>query len=213
MQRKNSMILKRIVKKKEQVDIQNMLIVGLGNPGEEYQKSRHNIGFMVVDKFNNNLNSNYKKTKYNSIISESKRNCKKIITVKPLTYMNRSGYAVGDVIRYYKIEMANFIVIYDDLDLSFGTIRLRASGGSGGHKGLQSIIDQLKTQEFARMRIGIGRPSGDIDPAKYVLKRFSKEEIGHVEGVISKASEAIFEFIDFGIESTMTKFNGMALYE
>ena len=180
------MILKKIVGKEFKEDKPTYLIIGLGNPGREYKNTRHNIGFMVVDKINTDSENKSKKIKFNAVIFESKYKKNKVIFAKPMTYMNLSGQAVCGIIKYYKVKQENVLVVHDDLDLPFGTIRLRATGGAGGHKGLQSIINQLKTKDFARMRLGIGRPPGKADPSDFVLKNFSRNELNQLDHGYSK---------------------------
>jgi PTH1 family peptidyl-tRNA hydrolase len=201
-------------RKKENVDedgsIQNetFMIVGLGNPGKEYQKNRHNIGFMAVDEIAKTFGFENRKVKSKAIIMEGKRNNRKIILVKPQTYMNLSGNSVAPLVRFYKVPTNNLIVIHDDLDLPSMSIRLRPSGGAGGQKGVASIIQNLGAQNFNRVRVGIGRPPGRMDPANYVLKNFSKQEESDLPFLLNMIKEAVVSIMDSGIEIAMNQFNG-----
>ncbi len=152
------------------------LLVGLGNPGREYRDHRHNIGFMVVDKLSIQFGISLTRLQSRALIGTGMMGDKRIILAKPQTYMNLSGQAVAGLVRFYKILPDHLLVIHDDLDLPFGTLRMRPSGGSGGHKGLTSIIEHLGTEAFSRMRLGIGRPLSGMNPADYVLEPFSIEE-------------------------------------
>ncbi len=185
------------------------LIVGLGNPGPKYELTRHNIGFQVVDSIAKKIGEKFKRVQFNALIAKGTFKGKKVILAKPQTYMNNSGQAVGSLARYYKIDIKNVIVIFDDVDLPYETIRVRSEGGSGGHKGMKSIIQHFSnSQEFPRIRFGVGRPPGRMDTADYVLQRFSKEEEKHLELYIQKASDAIFDVIENDIVHAMNHFNG-----
>ena len=162
------------------------LIIGLGNPGEEYKKTRHNAGFLAMEKLV--LSSKYQvlstQSKFNAEISQGIIDNEKTILVKPLIFMNNSGQAVKAVVDYYKIDLENIIVIHDDLDIPLGEYKLSKNKNSGGHKGVQSIIDYLGTKDFTRIRIGIAVENKKTPTEKFVVERFSKEEMGVVEGVI-----------------------------
>jgi PTH1 family peptidyl-tRNA hydrolase len=145
------------------------LIVGLGNPGREYKDHRHNFGFMLVDRLCVRLNARGMKVQSRAIVISTKHNEQKLILAKPQTYMNLSGQSVQGLLRFYKLPLDHLLVAHDDLDLPFGTIRLRPGGGPGGQKGVGSIIQQLGTQDFPRLRMGIDHPPGRMDPADYVL--------------------------------------------
>ena len=164
------------------------LIIGLGNPGEEYKKTRHNAGFLAVDEIV--LSSKYQvlstQQKFNAEISEGIIDNEKTILVKPQTFMNNSGQAVKAIVDYYKIDLEDIIVIHDDLDISLGEYKISQNKNSGGHKGVQSIIDYLGTKDFTRIRIGIAVENKKTPTEKCVLERFSKEEIEIVEGVIEE---------------------------
>jgi peptidyl-tRNA hydrolase, PTH1 family len=185
------------------------LIVGLGNPGREYRYTRHNIGFMVIDKLAADLGIKLTKVQAKAIIGLVPFQGVKVILAKPQTYMNLSGQAVTSLMHFYKVPMEQFIVIHDDIDLPVSTIRIRPGGGSAGQKGLGSIIERLGTQSFARMRIGVGRPPGRIEAPDYVLQDFDKSEQPLMERVIAEASEAARTFVSDGLEAVMNKYNGM----
>lgn len=194
-----------------QSDIDQMggiMIVGLGNPGKDYQKNRHNVGFMAIDKIAQEFGIENKKVKSKAIIMEGKKDNKKIILVKPQTFMNLSGSAVASLVHFFKINPENLIVIHDDLDLPSLSIRLRPGGGAGGQKGVASIIQNLGTQQFSRVRIGIGRPPGRMDPADYVLQNFPKQEEKELPFLFDTVTKAVECILDSGIEIAMNKFNG-----
>lgn len=183
------------------------MLVGLGNPGREYAHNRHNIGFMVLDHLADKLATNFARVESQALITKENYKSSRLLLVKPQTFMNLSGQSIVGLARYYKILPEQIFVIFDDVDLPFGTIRLREKGGSGGQRGMKSIIERLGTQAFPRMRIGIGRPPGRMDAADYVLQDFSKSETEFLGAVLDQAVEAIFTTIDEGIVSAMNKFN------
>jgi peptidyl-tRNA hydrolase, PTH1 family len=179
------------------------LIAGLGNPGREYEQTRHNIGFLVVDRLAAQFGSTWEKsTKWGAILAK----CGQVILVKPMTYMNRSGEPLGAIGQFYKIEPPEILIVLDDLALPPGRLRLRARGGAGGHNGLESILAQFGTEEIPRLRIGIGAPprDGSVD---YVLSRFFDEEKTLVASAIDRAAEALKWAIDKGLVSAMNNFN------
>lgn len=165
-------------------------IVGLGNPGRKYKRTRHNIGFMVVDELLLRYKWKLNNKKFNGKYSLEHYNGEKVILLQPQTFMNLSGEAIKEVINYYKIKTENILVIYDDLDLSVGRIRLREKGGHGGHNGVRSVIDHLGTKNFKRLRIGVGRPAGSIPVVDYVLAPFSKDEKDDANISIQLAADA-----------------------
>jgi PTH1 family peptidyl-tRNA hydrolase len=186
------------------------IIVGLGNPGQKYQKTRHNVGFLAVNHLqltHGFLNWKLNK-KFNAEIAEGEIDNEKIILVKPQTFMNASGTAVLKLVTHYKLSTENLYIIYDDIDLPLGKIRIRKKGSAGGHKGVQSIIDTLKTENFIRFRIGI-RPLSQtkINTQKFVLQKFSKEESKIIGEAIKKINLAIKTALTSGIEKAMTQFN------
>lgn len=189
-------------------DIARYLIVGLGNPGREYQFNRHNIGFMLIDRLCRELLTSPGMVQSKAIIAKAQFAGKSVILAKPQTYMNLSGQSVSSLVRFYKIPSDRLLVAHDDLDLPLGTIRLRPGGGSGGQKGVSSIIQQLGTQNFPRLRIGIGRPPGRMDAAAYVLQDFNQEERELLPEVLDRAAKAALVFIEHGLETAMNQFNG-----
>lgn len=187
------------------------IIFGLGNPGREYERTRHNIGFIAVDKLSLEWRIELPRVKYKSLVGEGKANNRKIILVKPLTYMNQSGNAVRSFMHFYKIDPSQILVIHDDLDLPFGNLRLRQSGGSAGQRGMQSIIAKIGTNEFMRMRIGIGRPPGRMDPMDYVLKKFGDDEKDDLDLVLHNVVKAVDVLLNEGIDKAMTIYNHSVL--
>lgn len=184
------------------------LIAGLGNPGKQYEMTRHNIGFHTIDYIADRLGVNVKKLKHKAIFGEGTIGGEKVLLVKPQTYMNLSGESLVEFVKFYKIPIENVIVISDDIDLPTGRIRIRAKGSAGGHNGLKSIIQMLGGDNFARVRIGVGAPTHeDYDLADFVLGRFGKDEIPVLEDAIVKADKAVAEIIARGAESAMNKFN------
>lgn len=183
------------------------LIVGLGNPGREHNQQRHNIGFMAIDQLAAAHNFQGVKVQNRAIVQNGRIGPKPVILAKPQTYMNRSGDAIGPLANFYKIPPAQILVIYDELDLPFGTIRLRASGSSGGHNGMKSLIAHLG-DGFARMRLGIGRPPGQMPAYAYVLQDFGKADQPLLREMLDTAVRATETFIDQGIQLAMSRFNG-----
>ncbi|MCC6260427.1 MAG: aminoacyl-tRNA hydrolase [Anaerolineales bacterium] len=184
------------------------LIIGLGNPGREYLNTRHNIGFMLIDRVTIRLNARGMKMQSNAIVISAHYEERKIILAKPQTYMNLSGQSVQGLLHFYKIPFENMIVAHDDLDLPFGALRIRPTGGPGGQRGMASTIEKLGTQDFPRLRLGIGRPPGRMDAKDYVLQDFSKDEMKLLPEVLDRAADATFEFILKGLNAAMNKFNG-----
>lgn len=182
------------------------IIVGLGNPGKEYSGTRHNVGFDTIDCLVEKYNINLNKLKFNSVYGEININGEKVMLVKPVTYMNRSGIAIAEIVKYFKVPIENVIVIYDDIDIPVGTLRIRPHGSSGTHNGMKSIIYQLQDDKFPRIRIGIGR-NPDMDLADYVLQKFSKDQRENINDIEKLAAEAAEEIVQKSIDSAMQKFN------
>lgn len=181
------------------------LVVGLGNPGDDYADTRHNIGFMVIDTLAARLSIPLKKKASTYMYGKGFIGEHKVILIKPFTYMNRSGIAVWDAIRTYD-EIDNVLVVHDDLDLETGVIRIRTTGSSGGHNGIQSIIDSLGSKDFIRLKIGIGSPKrGDAE--KFVLKRFNRQERPVIEEAIERGADAIKEILTKGVSSAQNIFH------
>lgn len=183
------------------------ILVGLGNPGREYRGNRHNVGFMTIDRLSEAFAIKIGKVQAKSLVGSGQWEGRKIILVKPQTYMNLSGDAVGSLLRYYKVPLAQLMVAHDDLDLPVGVIRLRPGGGSAGQKGVASTINKVGTQNFPRLRIGIGRPPGQMAAADYVLQNFSKADQEIIDPTIVRAVEAIKVFIRDGLDAAMNQFN------
>lgn len=202
------------------------IIVGLGNPGPEYSKNRHNIGFQCVETFARRHSFDAGKMQNRAMITQGfvRKHSKtalpgstdavqtlqqqKVLLVKPLTFMNLSGEAVGQLARFYQVEPADIIVIHDDLDLASGKLRLRMGGSSGGQNGIKSIIQHLGTPDFARAKVGIGRPPGRMDAAAYVLQNFSSEEEENFAILRQTVCDAVECWLFDGMEVAMNRFNG-----
>lgn len=184
------------------------LIVGLGNPGREYEKSRHNAGFRVVDRLGLALNTTVNKKMMRALVGQGLIGGEKVVLAKPQTYMNLSGESVRALIQWFKLAAADLLVISDDLDLPPGKLRIRAGGGSGGHKGIESIAAALGTDNFSRLRLGIGRPvNPSIEPSDYVLGHFGPEEAEELEKSLDLAVEAAICIVREGLEKAMNLFN------
>jgi PTH1 family peptidyl-tRNA hydrolase len=185
------------------------LIVGLGNPGREFSDNRHNIGFMLVSALAQRLGVSFSRLESKALITKDVYQARRLILAKPQTYMNLSGQAVGALVRFYKVPLENLLVCYDDVDLPFASLRLRPDGGSGGHKGVQSIIEHVGTQEFPRLRLGIGRPPGRMQAADYVLQDFTRQQSDLLPEILDLGGNAVLTFIVDGLESAMNQYNGM----
>ncbi|MBC2178410.1 aminoacyl-tRNA hydrolase [Listeria booriae] len=182
------------------------MIVGLGNPGKKYERTRHNVGFMVVDELSFRHQTPWKKSKFNGMISNIVVNGEKVLLVKPLTFMNLSGECVRPLMDYYDIPVEDVLIVYDDLDLPTGKIRLRQKGGAGGHNGMKSLIQHLKTQEFNRIRVGVDRPAnGDV--INYVLGDFPKAEQPDIIAAIKQSADAIEAWPGKSFQDVMNSFN------
>lgn len=183
------------------------LIVGLGNPEPEYSKTRHNMGFDVINKLAKKYNINLNKSNFNAIYQNAIIEGEKVILVKPQTYMNSSGESVKQFVNFYKIPIENVLVIYDDMDTEIEKIRIRSKGGPGSHNGMKSLIYELNSEEFPRIRVGIGRPKNEFDRIDYVIGHINEEEYKRLEIGQNKAVDAISYFIKNGIDNTMNKYN------
>jgi PTH1 family peptidyl-tRNA hydrolase len=192
----------------EQLDSTNQkyLIAGLGNPGREFKGNRHNIGFMVVDRLAEKYGIRLGRVQQKAITGEGRIKERPVILMKPQTFMNRSGDSVGPLANYYKVPLENVLVIYDEIDLPFGTLRLRSKGGSGGHNGMKSVIQHLG-QDFPRMRLGVGRPSGRMPPAAHVLRDFDKDEQLVLLELLDQAVETVETFLVENVDLAMTRHN------
>jgi PTH1 family peptidyl-tRNA hydrolase len=183
------------------------LIVGLGNPGARYQQTRHNVGFMVIDELGRRHALAFEAAPADALMARWRSIDGGAIVAKPLTFMNRSGAAVAELRRYYRIELADLLVVSDEVQLPLGRLRARPRGSAGGHNGLRSIVDALGTVEFARLRIGIGRGDGRRDLADHVLARFEADERPEVEAAVARAADAVTTFVTDGIAVVMNRFN------
>jgi PTH1 family peptidyl-tRNA hydrolase len=183
------------------------LIVGLGNPGREYASNRHNVGFRCLERLAAAHDLTFDKQQKRARVALGTIREQRVVLAQPQTFMNESGCAVVPLARFYRVPLERLLVVYDDLDLPVGTVRLRPEGGSGGHKGVRSIIEQLGSQSFPRLRIGIGRPPGQMDPVDYVLQDFSMEEEPVLEETLERAVAAIEVWLSEGIETAMTRYN------
>ena len=183
------------------------LIVGLGNPEEEYARTRHNMGFDTINKIAEKHNIKVNKSKFNSLYGTGTINDDKIILLKPQTYMNLSGNAVRDFMKFYKIKENELIVIYDDLDIEPGIIKIRKKGGPGTHNGMKSVVHEIQTENFTRVRVGIGNPKYKDDLLNYILTRIPDEEYKILETSTSRAAEAITHIVTSGIDKAMNKYN------
>lgn len=182
------------------------LIAGLGNPGTRYARSRHNVGFMIADRFAHSHHLDFTRRRFNAQIAEGTVAGQRVMIVKPQTFMNSSGEAVGKLFAFYKIAPQDLLVIYDDLDLPLGKTRLRATGSSGGHHGMESIIARIRTSDFPRLRVGIGRPNPDAD-IDHVLGAFDEDEYPVMDETIHRAVDAIDVWLADGITKSMNRFN------
>jgi len=187
---------------------QKYLIAGLGNPGREYKENRHNIGFMVVDRLAEKYDIRLGRVQQKAITGEGRIQERPVILVKPQTYMNNSGDSIGPLVNYYKVSLANVLVIYDEIDLPFGALRLRSKGGSGGHNGMKSVIQHLG-QDFPRLRLGVGRPSGRMPPAAHVLRNFDKDEQPILLELLDLAIDTIETYLAENVDLAMTRHNGV----
>lgn len=183
-------------------------IIGLGNPGRKYEPTRHNVGFMVIDEIASKLNIELSNHKFKCNYGIGVHDGHKVMLVKPQTFMNLSGEGVRPLLDYYNIELKKTIVLYDDLDLPLGRLRLRQKGTGGGHNGMKSLNQHLATENYKRIRIGIDRPAEGTPVVKYVLSKFSKEEQPMLGKVIGRTSDATINFITEPFEEVMTEFNG-----
>jgi peptidyl-tRNA hydrolase, PTH1 family len=205
----NISIKNKSMHSEQELEIKNSpyLIVGLGNPGRQYMHNRHNIGFRVMDHLAQRLGITFSRVMFRALTADTRYQERRLILVKPQTYMNDSGQSVGSLVRFYKIPLDNVLVIHDDVDLPFDTLRLRPKGGSAGQKGMASIIQHLGTQDFPRLRFGVGRPPGRMLAAAYVLQDFDRDEAEILPQLLDRAAEAALLFVSAGLETAMNKFN------
>ena len=183
------------------------IIVGLGNPGDKYEKTRHNVGFNVIDILAKEYGISVSKIKHKALIGEGRVGSEKVLLVKPQTYMNLSGETLIDIYNYYKVDMENIIVIYDDIDLDVGKIRIRKKGSGGTHNGMRSIIKCLGSNEFPRVRVGISKPKNGQDLADFVLSRFSKEDEKSLQESFENSVAAVDCAIRNDLDLAMNRYN------
>lgn len=184
------------------------VFAGLGNPGKEYCRTRHNVGFECMDYLSALYRIPITKTKFKSLVGEGIIQGEKVILVKPQTYMNNSGEALREVMDFYKLETQKIVVIYDDIDLDLGVIRIRSKGGPGTHNGMKSIVCHLGTEDFPRIRVGIGKPAPEQDLINFVLGKYNQDEQRIINEAVERVSVAAGELITAGIETAMSKCNG-----
>lgn len=184
------------------------MIVGLGNPGKQYEGTRHNIGFHVIDELSNRLNIPLNQSKFNGMYGTGYIGTEKVMLLKPLTYMNLSGECIIPMMNYFDVEDEELVVIYDDLDLQAGKLRLRQKGSAGGHNGIKSIIQHLGTQEFNRIRIGVDRPKNGMKVPDYVLSNFTEDEKPEINLAVKKSADACEQWFTKSFLEVMNVFNG-----
>jgi PTH1 family peptidyl-tRNA hydrolase len=187
---------------------ESFLVIGLGNPGREYRETRHNVGFMLLDRLALKLNARFTRLQSRALVAKATYAERKIILAKPQTFMNLSGQSVLGLLHFYKLPLNNLLIAHDDLDLPLGTIRIRPDGGSAGQKGMTSILERLGTDDFPRLRVGIGRPPGQMQAPGYVLQDFSKSDLTTISETLDRAVEAVLIFALEGLDEAMNKYNG-----
>jgi peptidyl-tRNA hydrolase, PTH1 family len=186
------------------------LVVGLGNPGPKYADTRHNVGFAVVERLAARAGERFKAHRGLADVAETRLAGTRVVLAKPRSYMNVSGGPVASVLKYYGVDPGSLVVVHDDLDLGFGTIRVKLGGGEGGHNGLRSISQSLGTRDYLRARFGIGRPPGRQDPADFVLRRFSSAERTEVELAVELCADAVEALLSDGLEPTQNRFHALS---
>lgn len=183
------------------------LVAGLGNPGPDYERTRHNLGFLTADLLAERLGAGrFKRSKHSARVAEARDGDDRIVLAKPQTFMNESGRSVASLMRFYKAPLENVIVVHDELDLPFGVVRVKLGGGSAGHNGLNSVA-QAVGNGFARVRVGVGRPPGRKDPVDFVLEPFTKREEPEVPAIIERAADAVLAIVRDGVSAAQTEFN------
>lgn len=187
------------------------LIVGLGNPENDYSKTRHNMGFNVINKLSEKYGIEVNKSKFKGLVGNGIIDGEKVIFLKPQTFMNLSGESIIEAINFYKLQEDELIVIYDDIDIEPGNIRIRRNGSAGTHNGMKSIIEHLKTENFIRVRVGIGKPKEHIDMITHVIGHIPEEEVITLDKGCTLAKDAVIEIVKNGVSSAMNKFNKKAI--
>ncbi len=183
------------------------LIVGLGNPEEDYKNTRHNMGFDTINKLANQYNIEINKKKFKGLCGTGIIENEKVILLKPQTFMNLSGESIKEAMDFYKIQSENLIVIYDDIDIEPGIIKIRKKGGPGGHNGMKSVISEINSEDFPRIRVGIGKPERKGQLIEYVIGAMSEEDIKILDNATTKGKDAIIEILKNGVDIAMNKFN------
>jgi PTH1 family peptidyl-tRNA hydrolase len=186
------------------------LVVGLGNPGSEYARTRHNVGFVVADRLAEQLGARFQGGKFAAEEAAARAGSERVVILKPQTYMNRSGEAVGPALRFHKLGLEDLVVIHDDLELAPYRVQLKVGGGHGGNNGVKSLNGHVGGADYARVRVGIGRPPPFMDPADYVLGRFPKDEAANLEACLERATEAARLCIELGVAKAMNQVNRRA---
>ena len=185
------------------------LVVGLGNPGSRYENTRHNIGFRVIDRLAERLGMSVTRTRFKALYEKGRYNGQELILAKPQSFMNLSGEPVRALADYFDVEPTEILVVYDEIDLVYGRIKVVASGGHGGHNGVRSLVDNLKTRDFARIRMGVGRPDPRVDVSDWVLGKFSTDEGQTLDSHIDRGAEAVSTILADGLKMGMNAFNCM----
>jgi PTH1 family peptidyl-tRNA hydrolase len=186
------------------------VIAGLGNPGNKYENTRHNVGFSTIDLLSSKHGIKVNKLKHKALTGEGTIAGERVLLVKPQTFMNLSGESIRDIAEWYKLPMDNIIIIYDDVDLPVGTVRIRPKGSSGTHNGMKSVIYQLQSDEFPRIRVGVGKAPEGWNLADYVLSRFGADEAGAIRESIERAADAAAAIVASGVSAAMNQYNGEA---
>jgi PTH1 family peptidyl-tRNA hydrolase len=181
-------------------------IVGLGNPGVRYQWTRHNIGFLVVDRLANNNHIHISTKRFQTRYGTGWIDSHKVVLAKPMTFMNQSGESVKKAVNFFQADMGDLIVIHDDLDLPFGRLRFKRRGGDGGHQGIRSIIERMGGNNFLRLKVGIGRPPRGMEPAEYVLSSFDEAQQPYLDGILNQVAEALVVVLSEGVERAMNRY-------
>jgi len=186
-------------------------IIGLGNPGREYEQTRHNAGFLVVDNLLHEFGGSWTSTRWTGLSARTQVCGSTVLAAKPMTYMNRSGHFVSSILQYFRIDTADLLVVHDEMDLPTGRIRLSRAGGSGGHKGVASIIEQLGSREFGRLRVGVGKPDRKEQVVGHVLSRIGGEDEQLFSDAVSLSVEASAVWVEHGVTEAMNRYNGTQL--
>jgi PTH1 family peptidyl-tRNA hydrolase len=189
------------------------LVVGLGNPGEEYARTRHNVGYLVADRLASLARTSFAAHKFAADLAESRLGPERVWIMKPTTYMNRSGEAVGAAMRFWKLGLEDLVVVHDELELEPFRVQLKVGGGHGGHNGVKSVNAHVASPDYSRVRIGVGRPPPRMDPADYVLGRFSKSEEAELDLCVERATEAARLAVELGPQKAMNQVNRRARAE